>query len=521
MFIGRREVLGGIGAAALAAPLRIAADNVRDTLSPQNFGAIGDGNSDDTRALQKAFDATAALGGVLDLGRGVYKVTGSLVGHGHLRVVNSGGAVIRAAPGDYAQPGIINLIGTAAQIENLAANASRGAVTIKTSGPPNLGPGDLASIYNPIAGSWSSWRSYYTAGEFIQVDGVSGSSVHLSNPLYASYNAELVKCYKINPISGYLENICIESRGYTRDVIYIDYAKDFRIVRPRLRSASNSCIYISRSFGTVIDHPEVVNTGNGGDDYGIIVNGQNTRITGGNIMGRRHAVTTGGSNRVNDMPCRDLITTGAILRNDPASGVWAADFHGITEASAYIDCTIVGGISLQGKDVRCVDSRIYSMMGGVCCYGAEVVGGVLEMRGNTFYIDSDPFSVKRGVIDFGGNSRTAISDKTTQDVTITVSDNTFVSSVLGANTSLMMVRNRGASSKINIEFTDNMIRVNNFRQLVFIDLLSGRAASNHIRIDRNKCSLHGKLALYADANYSRLPVLRVERDGWLTAAPAR
>jgi hypothetical protein len=79
-----------------------------------------------------------------------------------------------------------------------------------------------------------------------------------------------------------------------------------------------------------------------------------------------------------------------------------------------------------------------------------------------------------------------------------------------------VVRNRGTTNKINIEFMDNVINVNNFAQLVYFDCVSGIAASDYIVVNGDKCPLSGKYALYPDAHYSRLPVLRIESETWRT-----
>ena len=50
----------------------------RGTINVKDFGAAGDGVTDDTAALQLAFDSTADQGGNLYIPEGDYKITGQL-----------------------------------------------------------------------------------------------------------------------------------------------------------------------------------------------------------------------------------------------------------------------------------------------------------------------------------------------------------------------------------------------------------------------------------------------------------
>lgn len=75
-------VVGGYGSflqAGLGAIARTFQSKMRDTVSPCDFGAVGDYYTDDTEALQKADDYCYSVGKTLDLGDGNYRVTRSFV----------------------------------------------------------------------------------------------------------------------------------------------------------------------------------------------------------------------------------------------------------------------------------------------------------------------------------------------------------------------------------------------------------------------------------------------------------
>jgi len=99
--VTRREVLkraGGVVLLTSAAAGGSVQTPEPPTISPYDFGASGDGRADDTQALRAALRAAVATGNTLDLRSGIYRVTGSCVAEGDLHLINTGRAVIHAAP---------------------------------------------------------------------------------------------------------------------------------------------------------------------------------------------------------------------------------------------------------------------------------------------------------------------------------------------------------------------------------------------------------------------------------------
>jgi hypothetical protein len=479
------------------------------SVTPYDFGAVGDGKADDTVALQRAIRSASANRVVLDLDSGIFRVTGSCVAEGELRLINSGRAVIHAAAGRYADIGVLVVRGGAARIAAPASAIQKGAMQIAVPRRAGFAPGDLATVYNPASASFSRFRRYYRAGEFFEVTDVADDAVTLRRPLYSSYPANTVDLYCVEPVTGYMRDIVITSGGAPSSLIYIDYARGFRISNARLRQANNDCILFNRSVGCEVDNPDVMNSGDGGDDYGIVwANCQDCRVTGGKIYARRHAVAHGGSDQANSVPCRNIVIGGhATLRNDPASGTHCADFHGNCEACAIEDCTVFGGVGVGGKNNRVVRNAVQSMANGVAVLCFEVLGGRYDLLGNTFRVNADPQTATRGVIDFGGNA-VAISGNTTETVTIVVKDCEFVSSALSRDSRLLNVRNRGARVKLDVEFEDNKFELNELGIAVYMDLVPGTGAaavSDSIVVERNSSNITGWRRLHVDGDYSGLP----------------
>ena len=76
---------------ALAAPLRARAVRGSRALDPRDSGAVGDGEHDDTLALQRAIDAAAERGGRVRFAAGTYR-SGTLRLRSHVTLELTAGA---------------------------------------------------------------------------------------------------------------------------------------------------------------------------------------------------------------------------------------------------------------------------------------------------------------------------------------------------------------------------------------------------------------------------------------------
>ena len=504
----RRQILGFAGTAAVAAfglrPLVACskAPPAADSLVPAQFGAAGDGRTDDTAALQRALDAAIAQGKLLDMDRGTYRVSGSIHGRGQVRIVNSGGAVIEAVAGEYRGGGVLVLSGEASTVGGLLRRAEKGSARIALAKASSFRSGDFGAIYDPAARSFSRFRPYYRSGEFFGVERAEPEVVHLQRALQATYDPRSIQISRINPVSGSIRDVEIRASGAPESLIVIDYGRGFLVENVRLRQAGYSAILVSRSVDCQVKNAEIANTGNGGDDYGIVIaNSQDCKVDGGSIYARRHAVTIGGGDRINSVPCRRVAVENATLRNDPAAQVACADIHGNSDGCGYRKCTVFGGYSPQGRSSYLRDSTVHAMSSGIAVYAAELIGGEHVIEGNTFYFEADPSRISRGAIDFGGNSD-AITAATVEDLSILVLDNTFHSQSFSGNTMAVYARNAGTDREINVRFVGNDLQVNRLAAAVRVRLAAGVAKSRFIEVEANSGTLRNLRKVYPDEGYA-------------------
>lgn len=476
------------------------------------FGAVGDGVADDTSALQAAADT----GQLVKMTRGVYRVTGSIMFPGNMRMDFHDGAYIFADTGTYSKNYVLHAAGSVTQIGDLGTVAAKGSPSLMFATAPDLEFDDTLLIFNPTDSSWSGFRTNYKAGEFCHVESVSETTVALQAPLYDGYAAADVDVYKVTPISVVLRNPRLESNGSPLGLVYAEYARNPQIINPQMKHKNNSCIALRRCMDGDIFGGHCVNEGDGGDDYALAMgNCQHITVHGGSWYARRHATASGGDAEVGCIPCRGLKYIGARISNDRASGTHAADMHGNAEHCGYYKCHIMGGVSPQGADVSIVDCDVYGgMVTGPVVYASEVLGGHYRISGNRFHCFVNPQPSGRGVIDLGGNTG-AINANTTRDLSVEFTGNTIVSDALGALTGLLYIRNSGTSKKINVDCRGNNFDVNDFSYAVWVRLASGTADSDFLIFDDNTTKLPGRFMFYPDANYvNGLSVARCQAHRW-------
>lgn len=89
---GKGAALVGFVQAGAGAVARTAQAKMRDIINVRDFGAVGDGVTDDTTAIQAAINAVVASGNAAELRfpRGKYKVSASLEFNGHLHATSDG-----------------------------------------------------------------------------------------------------------------------------------------------------------------------------------------------------------------------------------------------------------------------------------------------------------------------------------------------------------------------------------------------------------------------------------------------
>jgi hypothetical protein len=339
-------------------------------------------------------------------------------------------------------------------------------------------------IFNPTNSSWSGFRANYFAGEWCEVTSISGSVVTVRSQLYDTYNAADVDVYKVSSPKMALRNFEIRG-GSTSGLIRATLCIAPVFENITAIHANNIALFLERCFKASVINPNINNPGAGGNDYGIAVsNSQHIRVIGGYVFSRRHSITHGGGDRIGSVTCRDSRIIGCVLKNDVDSLVFNADVHGNSEDCSFIDCTIYGGATFQGKDITYHNCIITADVGGIVLYNAEIKGGFFTASDCRFITHVDPQPSGRGIVDFGGNSSDVVTSNTVLNCTFSIKDCELYARNLSATTSVMIMRNRGATVKTNMVIDGLTANVNAMGQMLFTSNVSGTPDADFIIVDR-------------------------------------
>lgn len=473
-----------------------------DPINVLDYGAVGDGITNDAPAFIAA--RTAANGKKIYVPAGTYKLNSVISSSEDLILEGDGPATIldftgSISGGNYA----LEATGTATQIQNLGSTANIGTNTVVFASAPSLNIGDVFVIFNPTNSSWSGFRANYFAGEWCEVESVSGSTVTVRNSLYDTYTAASVAVYKITGPEFKLSNFAIKGTSIL-GLINADLCIEPLIENIKGNNENNSVISFARCFKGSINNCNVNNVGDGGDDYGIVIgNSQHIQITNGFAYARRHGVAAGGSGSVCSVPTRDMRVRGLVIKNDIASNIGSANFHGNCEDCSFEFCTIYGGVILAGQNTQCSRCTITNSGFGFVALFAEIKGGNHGLRecDLTTYINPQPNSM--GILEIGG-SGTAVSANTTLDTMFFAENCTIYGRNMSSFTSFALFKNKGSTVAVNFKIDGITADLDNLGQVLYTENTSGTADSNYIIVNNianfpSNTSLHNAFgAAYRD-----------------------
>jgi len=448
-----------------------------------------------------AYDCTAALVAAVATGK---RVTVSMPGRYKLTTAYAGTtdfdveALCEGVEFDLSGIASGTCIGNSGSLTRIAdvnggftINQGRNLVTLASA--PAVASGDWICIYNPTDYSYSGWRNYYRAGEWKQVLSVSGNNITTTEPFYASYAAADVQVYRMNSVRCRLANVRLLGGSGNKQLVIFSQVDGAIFDRVTSEGANYSGYGFDRCVRGVVYDPQVRNIGAGFDDYGIVAgNSQHIKTHRGSIYGRRHAVAQGGLDAVCSVPCRDIRTYDAILRNDPEQNVGAADFHGNVEESSFERCTIYGGVKFGGGDNNfCVDCTVYAPGGevqanaiGWVAYWAEVKGGRSGFRNSRLFTTRDPQPSNQGILSINGTGASGVDSRTVLPFIPMVKDCSLYARGMSSATRILLFINRGATVEFNPEIDGLRLDVDALSSILYTSQASGTAASSGIIVDR-------------------------------------
>ncbi len=333
------------------------------TANVKAYGATGNGTTNDTTAIQAAFNSGATR---VYFPTGNYLVTSKITVPAAVVDVFGDGPSASRLFGNFTAAAVLEVVGTTpTSLGGVTANLPQGDPQFTLSSAPSglLVGRDVALISDSGATNWSTWNANYRKGEMPLVNAVSSATVYLSGGLYDSYTQANVTVGQLHYRPFRLANMMLENQEIGFFGKFLNgYVLDNVLVKIEGTTAGNAGhgIRLFHCFGgQLLNCNSTVSSDTSGDRYAIAwINSQNLSIVGGTYVSPRHALTTGGvggspslSNPMN--PCRNLRLFGisaisSNFHNQTADS--PIDTHGNTEDVLVSNCTLRGGGFLVGGD---------------------------------------------------------------------------------------------------------------------------------------------------------------------------
>lgn len=481
----------------------------------KDFGAVGDGVTNDAAAFAAAIAAVASTGQSIYVPAGTYVIGSALTSTGHLNMFGDGDkSILDFSGATITGSSCITVSGALTQIQNISS-ASIYGFTVTFASTPSLAIDDVFCIYD--TDPWLTIRPYYYKGEWCQVKGVAGSAATVTNPLYDSYTPATTTVYKLESNSVSFRNLRLVGGANTFGLLKIQFCEQAKLENVSVYNEDYQGIEFDRCYNSEVTNCYVFNKGTGTlDDYGLLFsNSQKFRVIGGDYYARRHGITIGGGDYICAVTNRDMRVIGATISNDITSGVYAADMHGNMEDCYYQDCTIYNGAGWAGMNNGYDNCTITAQSNGSVIYANEIKGGMLYVRNSKLLTAGDPDANGRGIVDVGGNS-SAINSSTDKTLSLIVENCYIKAPSLSSGTDFMKVVNDGSIVNVNIYIDGVRADVNAMGSVLRTDVNSGTAYSEAIVVDNISNFPAGTyLHLAQGSHYLNKPQRLMSQSGYL------
>lgn len=323
-------------------------------VSVKTYGAVGDGVTDDTVAIQTAVATKKQL----------YFPKGTYLINDVININYSG--VFDFNYSKFIGNGYFLFEGTFENLGNiLSSSANKGDSSLSIT-DSDFKITDLIILHNTSTQSFSSHRDYYYDGEFVEVVSSNSTTVNLKSTLKTNYSSiSNIDVIKVNPITVDIRNVEFETDGSLS--LKLSFCKN--------SSVSNVFGYSTGVYGLYIDRCYFVGLHNinfyqnaestSGTDYAVIIgNSQKITFNNGDLYALRHAFATGGADLPGCVPCRELLIENV---NGFSTDSHSIDCHGNVEGIIFNRCNAYNGYGFGGKDITITncyvernDGTIYS-----------------------------------------------------------------------------------------------------------------------------------------------------------------
>lgn len=433
------------------------ADMLGQSLDVRAFGAVGDGVTDDTTAIQAAIAAGS--------GRRLYFPPGTYVfAASRLDVTTSQewfGAgpnlsilQFTAAPsaGDSTS---INVYGPSlTAVATLPDSVARGATAITFPSDPGSLSG-LLVIRDSASGSFNASRTDYKAGEIVEVASQVTTTVNLKDRTFDAYTASgTLSVSSYAPITFGMSGLRCEFPSGVNLGLRMRRVRDWRIDDCEFGGAALATVQLGEYCyrGTVSRSFSDMTAAAATEQYAWSCTGiQEAAFIGGGGRASRHAFMTGGD----AIPNRRIrVSAGDYTLTDEANGYAAVDCHGNAEWIEFVGNQCEGAL-LAGDNIRFCQNQVAGRGHGVGI--REVLGSNFDVSDNDILTyDPNDSAIRANGVTFQSSGTGSF---TTRGGTLRVCNNRIVYAGASARPAIYLVYDTGFAVGAS---TDVRVRGNTF-----------------------------------------------------------
>jgi hypothetical protein len=352
-------------------------------LNVKDYGAVGDGVTNDQAAFQLAVNAMASTGGQVIIPSGTYKINSKIVNSSFVRnkdcVIIGIGSVLLDFSGMAGTDGAFELSSTpTAPYTAITVDIVKGVQTITSALVANKG--DILEIFSTDL--WGTTINVYRR-ELVKVMSCVAGVITLYEPVYDNYDKDTTTIGNTNSARLIFQNIKMKGNiAVFQNGMTVQNFHDIDIRNNEIIDFDNAAIALTGGYGGFIANNDIYNSLRDGFGYGISFDiCQNVVVDNNNVNGARHCIKMG------------LTTRSCVARNNHVYAGLAYDYpmdnHESCEQVTFEGNFIYGGgMYLRGLNNNVLNNTIYVTKGGgaaigVCLYGyTGRVNEFLNISGN-------------------------------------------------------------------------------------------------------------------------------------------
>jgi len=374
---------------------------LREFISPEDFGAVGDGVTNDATNIQTA--VTNAAGKVIDGGNLTYRVDSTITGLASNTVIQNATFNFSQQPDGGGIDKGFDIAGSIATGIALTANTAVDNSIVTVGNTSSFVADDLVFLSSNKV--WDALQGvvYGQYGRVKSVD--SGTQLSLYEPVKLAFNtADSATIAKVTPVQNVTFRNCtfIGANNLTQsqNAVYLQYGENCRFESCVFRYFGYTALAFWRCYKSVADKVSVFAARNAGNAYGIAVWGGCYACSVVNGFGEdtRHYVTVGDNDGINMYTivnaCNVVSSKDAGLDSHAAGMFTTFSNNMISMSSDRAGTSNHDGLIMQGANSTCIGNTIVGAKGVGISFNMLIGDGTpttIKVIGNTVIMDDEGY----------------------------------------------------------------------------------------------------------------------------------